>query len=170
MLDRPATHVLPLPADRSSAPASSVLDRLTAGIGGDTVWLLARCCIGGIFVYSGFGKLTGLEGFAASLAKNGVPMADVMAVVGATVEFFGGLAIVLGLQTRYAALLMAAFTVSATLISHRFWEFQDIAAFKQQSVHFMKNLAIFGAFLLLFVQGGGRLSLDGWWRRVRITS
>jgi uncharacterized membrane protein YphA (DoxX/SURF4 family) len=37
--------------------------------------------------------------------------------------------------------------------------------FKQQSVHFMKNLAILGAFLLLFVQGGGRLSLDGLWRR-----
>ena len=169
MLDRPATHALSLPSDRSSAP-SSALDRLTAGIGGDTVWLLARCCIGGIFVYSGFGKLTGLEGFAASLAKNGVPMADVMAVVGATVEFFGGLAIVLGLQTRTAALLMAAFTVSATLISHRFWEFQDPAAFKQQSVHFMKNLAIFGAFLLLFVQGGGRLSLDGWWQRAGIRS
>jgi uncharacterized membrane protein YphA (DoxX/SURF4 family) len=126
MLDRPATHALSLPSDRSSAP-SAALDRLTSGIGGDAVWLLARCCIGGIFVYSGFGKLTGLEGFAASLAKNGVPMADVMAVVGATVEFFGGLAIVLGLQTRYAALLMAAFTVSATLISHRFWESQDAA-------------------------------------------
>jgi putative oxidoreductase len=165
MLDRPATHVLSLPSVPSSA-----LNRLTAGIGGDAVWLLARCCIGGIFVFSGFGKLTGLEGFAASLAKNGVPMADVMAVVGATVEFFGGLAIVLGLQTRTAALLMAAFTVSATLISHRFWEFQDPAVFKQQTVHFMKNLAILGGFLLLFVQGGGRLSLDSSWRRARPTS
>jgi putative oxidoreductase len=166
MLDRPATHELSFPSDRASAP-SSALDRLTAGIGGDAVWLLARCCIGGIFVYSGFGKLTGLEGFAASLAKNGVPMAEVMAVVGAAVEFFGGLAIVLGLQTRTAALLMAAFTVSATLISHRFWELQDPAAFKQQSVHFMKNLAIFGAFLLLFVQGGERWSIDGWRRRAK---
>jgi putative oxidoreductase len=92
-------------------------------------------------------------------------MADVMALVGASVEFFGGLAIVLGLQTRTAALLMAAFTISATLISHRFWELQDVAAFKQQSVHFMKNLAILGAFLLLFVQGGGRFSVDGWRQR-----
>jgi putative oxidoreductase len=166
MLDRPATSELSFPSQRSSS-SPSALDRLTAGIGGDAIWLLARCCIGGIFVYSGFGKLTGLDGFAASLAKNGVPMADVMATVGASVEFFGGLAIVLGLQTRYAALLMAAFTISATLISHRFWELQDAAAFKQQSVHFMKNLAILGAFLLLFVQGGGRLSFDGWRRRAR---
>jgi putative oxidoreductase len=163
MLDRPATRDLSFPSDSTSS-ASSAIDRLAAGIGGDAMWLLARIFIGGIFLYSGFGKLTGIEGFAASLAKNGVPMAHVMAVVGAAVECFGGLAIALGLQTRYAALLMAAFTISATLISHRFWELQDAAAFKQQSVHFMKNLAILGAFLLLFVQGGGRWSFDGWRR------
>ena len=163
MLDSPAARDRSF-ASTNSSSSSSTIDRLAAGAGGDTIWLLARCFIGGIFVYSGFGKLTGLEGFAASLAKNGVPMADVMAVIGAAVEFFGGLAIVLGLETRTAALLMAAFTISATLISHRFWELQDAAAFKQQSVHFMKNLAILGAFLLLFVQGGGRLSFDGWWR------
>jgi putative oxidoreductase len=164
MLDRAAAHGhSSLSSEHSSTlPA---IDRVAAGIGGDTIWLLARCFIGGIFVYSGFGKLTGLEGFAASLAKNGVPMPEVMAVIGGAVEFFGGLAIVLGLKTRYAALLMALFTISATLISHRFWEFQDAATFKGQSVHFMKNIAILGAFLLLFVQGGGRLSLDGWWRR-----
>jgi putative oxidoreductase len=163
MLERAAAHGLSVSSERSSAlPA---IDRVAAGSGGDLIWLLARCFIGGIFVYSGFGKLTGLEGFAASLAKNGVPMPEVMAVVGGAVEFFGGLAIVLGLKARYAALLMALFTISATLISHRFWEFQDAAMFKGQSVQFMKNVAILGAFLLLFVQGGGRLSLDGWWRR-----
>ena len=163
MLDHSATRDLSFPSRHSSA-SSSVIDRIAAGIGGDTIWLLARCFVGGIFVYSGFGKLMALDAFAASLGKGGVPMPEVMAVVGAAVEFFGGLAIVLGVQTRYAALLMALFTISATLISHRFWEFDDLAARKGQSIHFMKNLAILGAFLLLFVQGGGRLSFDGWWR------
>ena len=45
-----------------------------------------------------------------------------MAVIGACVEFFGSLAIILGLKTRYAALLMAIFTAVAALISHRFWQ------------------------------------------------
>jgi putative oxidoreductase len=166
MLNRPATSSSEVSFPAQHAPTSSTgIDALASGAAGDVIWLLARIFIGGIFVYSGFGKLTGLEGFAASLAKGGVPMPGIMAVVGAAVEFFGGLAIVLGIKARYAALLMALFTISATLISHRFWEFQDIAMFKQQSVHFMKNLAILGAFLLLFVQGGGRLSLDGLWRR-----
>src|SRR5262249_37538861 len=101
MLDRAATHALSSPSDRTSPPPPSAPGALAAGLAGETIWLLARFCLGGIFVYSGFGKLTGLEGFAASLAKNGVPMADAMAIVGAAVEFFGGLAIVLGLQTRY---------------------------------------------------------------------
>jgi putative oxidoreductase len=165
MLNRPATSTSELSVPAQRAPTSTGIDAFVTGAAGDVLWLLARCLIGGIFVYSGFGKLTGLEGFAASLAKNGVPMPEIMAVVGAAVEFFGGLAIVLGIKARYAALLMALFTISATLISHRFWEFQDVAMAKQQSVHFMKNLAILGAFLLLFVQGGGRLSLDGLLRR-----
>ena len=131
----------------------------------DALLLLGRILLGGIFVISGYGKLMGLAAFAASLEKSGVPYASTLAPIGAGVEFFGGLAIVLGIKARYAALLMALFTINATLISHRFWEFQDVAMFKGQSVHFMKNVAILGAFLLLFVQGGGRLSLDGWWRR-----
>ena len=162
MLDRPATFEPSTPFTRSSS--FSALDRFVAGAGGEAVWLLARCLIGGIFVQSGLGKLMALDAFAASLAKNGVPMADVAALVGAVVEFGGGLAIVIGLQTRTAALLMVAFTVVATLISHRFWELQD-AARKPQAVQFAKNLAIAGAFLLLFVQGGGRLGFDGWRRR-----
>ena len=166
MLDRSATRDLSFASQHSSS-SSPGIDRLAAGVGGDTAWLLARCFIGGIFVYSGFGKLMALDGFGAMLAKAGVPMPEVMAVVGAAVELFGGLAIMLGLQTRYAAVLMALFTISATLISHRFWEFDDLAMRKGQSIHFMKNLAILGAFLLLFVQGGGRLSFDGWWRRAK---
>src|SRR5262249_33082603 len=137
MLDRPATSpTFSLPSRPVSA---GFIDRLAAGTLGDGIWLGARCLIGGIFVLSGFGKLTGLAAFTASLAAKGVPMADVMAVVGACVEFFGGLAIVLGWQARYAALLMALFTIVATLISHRFWDIADMAARKGQSVHFMKN-------------------------------
>src|SRR5215475_4026158 len=70
MLNRPATSEISLPAQHAAA-ATTGLDAFATGGAGDVVWLLARCLIGGIFVYSGFGKLTGLEGFAASLAKNG---------------------------------------------------------------------------------------------------
>jgi len=133
----------------------------------DAICLLGRILIGGIFVQSGFQKLMGLEAFAASLARNGGPaaIAPVLAPVGAGVEFVGGLAVVFGLMTRCAALLMILFVIVATLISHRFWVLQG-AERRMQSVQFAKNVAIIGGFLFALVTGGGRFSLDRWRRGV----
>jgi len=109
----------PINLDRSDQPR---IDRVAA-VWNDTICLLGRILIGGIFVQSGFQKLMGLDAFAASLARNGIPaaIAPVLAPIGAGVEFVGGLAVVFGLMTRYAAVLMIVFVIVATLISHRFW-------------------------------------------------
>jgi putative oxidoreductase len=139
------------------------IDQIAADYG-NALWLLGRIMIGIIFVQSGFAKLMDLGGFAAMLGSRGVPMAEVMAPIGASVEFCGGLAIVLGLGTRYAALLMVAFVIVATGISHRFWEYAPPQR-QGQVVNFAKNVAIIGGFLFVFVTGGGHYSLDRWWRR-----
>jgi putative oxidoreductase len=131
----------------------------------DPLLLLGRIFIGAIFIISGYGKLMGLSAFAASLEKNGVPFASGLAVLGAAVEFFGGLAIVLGVETRYAAMLMIAFVIVATLISHRFWEYQDPAMLRAQQTNFSKNMSIIGGFLLLLAAGGGRYAIERAWRR-----
>lgn len=142
----------------ASAAKSGALQSGT--LSAEFLLLLGRILLGAIFVMSGWSKLMGLSGFAAMLQKNGVPAPQVMAVVGAVVEFAGGLAVILGLWTRYVALLMVAFVVAATLISHRFWEFEGAARAMQQT-QFMKNAAIIGGFLVLAVAGGGRISLEG---------
>ena len=72
---------------------------------------------------------------------------------------------VLGLMTRYAAVLMILFVIVATRISHRFWPLQG-AERRTQAVQFAKNAAIIGGFLFVFATGAGRASLDRWWRRV----
>jgi putative oxidoreductase len=147
-------------------PDQPWIDRSAAACS-DLVCLLGRILIGGIFVQSGFGKLMGLDAFAAGLARNGIPgaVAQVLAPIGAAVEFVGGLAIVFGLMTRYAAVLMILFVIVATLISHRFWVLQGTER-RTQSVQFAKNAAIIGGFLFVFATGAGRVSLDRWWRRV----
>ena len=121
--------------------------------------LLGRLALAAIFLWSGFGKLTNLGGFADSLAHQGVPAPWALAVIGACVEFFGGLAVAAGFRARWAALLMAGFTVVATLIAHRFWEVHDAGRMAQQ-INFLKNLAIVGGFLVLFARGAGPLSVD----------
>jgi putative oxidoreductase len=140
----------------------NMIDRL-ATRGQDVILLLGRSALAAIFVYSSFNKLTHWDAFTASLAGQGVPMPEVLSVAGVAVEAMGTIAVVLGFKTRFAALLLILFTVVATLIAHRFWIFDD-AARAMQAIHFMKNIAIVGGFLLLCAAGPGAYSLD---RRAR---
>lgn len=133
----------------------------------EAILLAGRLALGIIFVKSGLQKLLGLGAFAASLANRGIPSSATWALIGATVEFVGGLMIVTGLRTRAASLLMLLFIVVATGISHRFWDYADAAARRTQEIQFFKNLSMFGGYLLLFAVGGGRYSVDAWLQRRR---
>ncbi len=133
--------------------------------GGGVIWLLGRVILGGLFLMSGTQKLMGLDQFAASLVKNGIPeqFAPMLAWLGAGVETVGGLLIVLGLATSWASVFLLAFTIVAAFIAHRFWEAPPDARMMQMA-HFEKNMMIAGAFCLLFVAGGGPYSIDRWRR------
>jgi putative oxidoreductase len=130
----------------------------------DLALLMARITLAALFIPGGLRKLMDLGTFTAMLQKQGVPFADILAPIGAGVEFLGGIAVLIGFQTSLAALLLIVFTIIATLIAHRFWEFEGTARQMQQG-QFFKNLAIIGGFLALSVSGGGRYALDRLWRR-----
>ena len=150
-------------ADFGRRSDSGLEDHLS-GWSRDGLLLSGRVLMALIFVSSGFAKVMDVGTFSASLASKSVPFAPALAIIGAAVEFLGGLAVLLGFQTRYSALLLAAFTIIATAISHRYWEF-SAAARHAQEVNFMKNVCITGGFLLLAAAGGGRFSIDTLWRR-----
>jgi putative oxidoreductase len=130
----------------------------------DFLLLVGRVLIGWIFVRSGWGKVMDLGTFAASMpGRGGLPVW--LGYVAGPVEVIGGAAVILGLYSRWAALLMLAFTAIATFSSHRYWEFTDAAARRGQDVNFYKNVAIMGGFFFLMAAGGGRWSLDGIFRK-----
>lgn len=124
--------------------------------------LAGRVLIGWLYVESGFRKLLAMDPFIASLTRRNVPWATVWGWIGTLIEFCGGLALLLGAFTRCAALAILVFTIVATLIGHRYWEIAEPAARRMQHSHFLKNLAIMGGILLLFVTRAGRFSVDGW--------
>lgn len=132
----------------------------------DLALLVARIAMSALFIPGGLRKLTDLAAFTAMLKKQGVPIADVLAPLGAGVEFFGGIAVLVGVQLRIATLLMILFTIIATLIAHRFWEFEGPARQMQQT-QFFKNLAIIGGFFALWAAGAGRFAVDRLWHRQR---
>ncbi len=140
---------------------SDAMDRVSEA-GHDAVLLAARVAMAAIFLPSGLQKITHIGAFGAMLAQHGVPGAAVLAPLGACVELFGSILILTGTRLRWAALLMALFTAVAALISHRFWEIADAAQRVNQHIHFMKNIAIIGGFLSLFVAGAGAYSVDAW--------
>jgi putative oxidoreductase len=141
----------------SSHPTLSYTDSLAASTS-DTLLLIARILMGWIFVRSGLGKLMDINAFTATMPGRGLP--GWLGYVAAPVEFFGGIALVLGLATRYVAVLLLLFVIIATFSSHRYWEFAEAAARRAQDNNFYKNLAMMGGLVFAFVTAGGRFSID----------
>lgn len=121
--------------------------------------LIGRVLLALMFVLSGFGKLTGIEGTAGYIASAGLPMATALAVIVGLLEFFGGLALMVGFHARWTALALGLFTLLASLLFHNFWAMPADQAFMQQLM-FMKNLSIAGGMFLVAALGAGSLSLD----------
>jgi putative oxidoreductase len=123
--------------------------------------MILRIAVGIVFLIHGGQKLFiyGFAGVGASFAKMGIPMPEVMAVVVTLVEFLGGLALVLGLFTRWAALLLAINMLVAMFKVHFRAGF-----FLPQGFEFTFVLA--AANLALALAGPGNLALERMlWRR-----
>ncbi|MAL78369.1 MAG: hypothetical protein CMN55_04555 [Sneathiella sp.] len=114
--------------------------------------LAGRILMAVLFVPAGYSKITGYSGTAGYMESIGVPGILLPLVI--IVELLGGLAILLGWQTRIAAFLLAGFCLVAALLFH----FQP--ADQMQMILFTKNLAIAGGLLFLVANGAGAYSLD----------
>lgn len=121
--------------------------------------LAARALMALMFVPAGISKITGFEGTVGYIASVGLPLAAAGAVAAIVVELLGGLALLAGAGTRIAALVLAAFTLAASVFFHAFWAVPADQAFVQQLM-FFKNLAIVGGLLGLAAAGAGGWSLD----------
>jgi len=113
---------------------------------------LGRLLIALIFVLSGFGKIFDYGNTAGYMEAMGVPGSLLPLAIIA--ELVGGIAIIIGWQTRLAALALAGFSVASAVLFHA--DFAD----QNQMVNFMKNFAIAGGFLFLVANGAGAYSLD----------
>ena len=123
----------------------------------DALVALGRIGLSLLFIISGWGKIAAYAGSQQYMESGGVPGMLLPLVI--AIELGGGIAILLGLFTRWVALALAVFAVLAGLLFH--FHLSDA----NQAVHFWKNLSIAGGFLVLAVHGAGAYSVDAKWRR-----
>lgn len=121
--------------------------------------LAGRLLLALLFLPAGFGKLTGFAGTVGYIASVGLPLPQLGAVVALVVEIAGGIALIAGFGTRFAALALALFTLVASFFFHNYWGVPAEQQF-MQSLLFYKNIAVVGGLLTLAAWGPGAWSVD----------
>ncbi len=121
--------------------------------------LIGRLLLAWLFLPAGISKISGFAGTVGYVASAGMPMPQVSTALALVIEVVGGLALVLGVGTRWAALVLALFTLVASFFFHNFWA---VPADQQmvQTLLFYKNVAIVGGLLTLAAWGAGAWSID----------
>ena len=119
----------------------------------DVVLLVARILLVALFFISGITMLPAPGGFAGYMGAIGMPAPMLVTWLVIALKVLGGIAILVGYQTRYVAYAFALFSVATALIAHT--NFADTNEFN----NFFKNFAIAGGFLALSVSGPGALSI-----------
>ncbi len=122
--------------------------------------LIGRVLIAALFIPGGFGKIAGFAGTVGYIASKGVPLPEVCAAIAIAVELGLGILLLVGWQTRWAALGIAVFTFVITFIFHAFWNVPAEQVMQQQQ-SFFKNMAIVGGLLSIAAWGAGAWSVDG---------
>ena len=114
--------------------------------------LVARVLMAIIFIMAGIGKLGDVQGFAGYMASGGVPAFLAWPVV--LFEILGGIALLVGYQTRLVALALGGFSLLSGLLYHY------VPADQMQMTIFLKNVAMAGGYVAIAVLGAGRISVD----------
>ena len=116
------------------------------------VELLARIFLSALFLIEGVGKIFTQEQVVMYMEDYSVP--GILFVPAVVLEIIFPLLLIVGYKTKLAALVMSLFTLTVAIIFHT-----DFSS-GMQLVFFLKDLAIAGGLLVVFVYGSNKFSLD----------
>jgi putative oxidoreductase len=128
----------------------------------DELILAARLLLATLFLIFGWRKLRDLSGTVSQMVQLGVPTPVLAAGVATFMELPVAFAVAVGAFTRPSALLLFLYTLGTALIGHRYWTMTGADRVEGLD-SFYKNLSIMGGFLLLYITGAGKYSIDVLW-------
>jgi putative oxidoreductase len=125
----------------------------------DEVILVARLFLATLFLIFGWRKLRDYSGTVSQIVQDGVPAPVLAAAIAIFMELPVAFAVAVGAFTRPSAVLMVLYTLGTSLVEHRYWTIRG-ADYVDSLEDFYKNLSIMGGFLLLYITGPGKYSID----------
>ena len=114
--------------------------------------LIGRILISALFLLNGIFKISNYDGTIGWMESFGMP--GILLIPAIILEIAGPVLIVIGYKTKLAAGLLSLFCIATAFIFHN-----DFAN-QMQLTSFLKNIALAGGFLILFINGAKSISLD----------
>jgi len=114
--------------------------------------LIGRIFISSIFLIAGVGKIFNYEGTIGYMESFGVP--GYLLIPAIIIEILFPLLVIIGYKTKLAAIVLALFAALLAIIFHT--DFSN----QMELMSFLKNFAIAGGFLIIFIRGAGKYSID----------
>jgi len=121
--------------------------------------LIGRILISPIFILAGISKIMSFSVIAGYAADSHLPLPKVALACAAAIQILGGLAILVGFHTKFAAWIVFLFLIPTTLVLHNFWAMAGPERTINMN-HFETNLAIMGGLLFVATFGAGAYSVD----------
>jgi putative oxidoreductase len=125
----------------------------------NAVILAARLFLATLFLIFGWRKLRDTSGTVSQMVRDGLPLPVLATAVAIFMELPVAFAVAVGAFTRPSALLLFLYTLGTSLIEHRYWTMTAADRFASME-SFYKNLSIMGGFLLLYITGAVKYSID----------
>jgi putative oxidoreductase len=128
----------------------------------DAVILAARLFLATLFLIFGWRKLRDFSGTVRQMVQDGLPVPALAAAVATFMELPVAFAVAVGTFTRLSAALLVLYTLGTSFVEHRYWKVAGADQLDSMEA-FYKNLGIAGGFLLLYITGAGKYSIDALW-------
>lgn len=125
----------------------------------DVTDLIARILIACIFIFEAYDSITYFKSTKEVMTAYGITWQQDILLMGAIfLLLLGGILVLIGYRSGFGAILLLMYWVPVTFVVHSWWN-DPIELQREESIAFMKNIAIIGGLLMIFVNGSGRYSI-----------
>lgn len=125
----------------------------------DATALIGRILIAYVFIPSGIEKLIFFSRTVVGMSSRRLPAPAVLCGLTVLLQIAGGTLLLIGLQARWAAALLALFTLLSGIVYHNYWNAVGEER-RLQKLSFEKNIGMVGGLLALVAFGPGQIVLD----------